>query len=160
MQKMRLLQQFKAQSDVDYVDCFQGLAALSLEIRRSGPTPERLLRKATLEMDIGNHVAALAAARHAGQLASRAGEPHFVAARALVLMALVRARALAGAPGLDEGSETPSQLVRDAVGELHHALRLNPEDEEAREDVVVLEALLAAHPVDQQLDITLRQSDR
>lgn len=158
MARTRLLQQLQAPQDLDYVERFQTLAQVNLEIRRTGPNADRLLRKATLEMDIGNHAAALAAARHAAQLAPRMPEPHFLAARALVLLALVRSKAIAGAPGVqDEPGEPPVQLMQDAIQEFRAVLRLNPEDMEALEDVAILDAMMLAHPSDKGLESALRK---
>lgn len=160
-----LLQMLHAHPDADYVESFQSLAAVNLEIRRTGANAERLLRKAALEMDIGNHAAAVAAARHASQLSPKDAEPHFVAGRGLMLMALVRARALPGAtagaagiPDAPEGvaSEPANQLASDAAHEFRAAVRLNPDDQEALEDLAVIESILTSHPQDASFARALR----
>ena len=158
MKRTRLLTQLQAPQDLDYVERFQTLAAVNLEIRRTGPSSPRLLRKAALEMDIGNHAAALAAARHACQLTPKESEAHFQVARALVLLALVRSKAIAGAPGTpDETGEAPAQLLHDAVQEFKAVLRLNPEDLEALEDVAILETMMLTNPTDRALEQALRR---
>lgn len=159
-----LLQMLHPSQDADYVERFQALAAVNLELRRQGANASRLLQKAALEIDVGNHASALAAARHAIQLAPRDAEPHFVAARALMLMALVRARVLPGATGSpgdaahtrEAPRESARQLSAEAVGELHAALRLNAEDDEALEDAALIDAMLAAHPEDAAFARALR----
>ncbi|HLF15848.1 MAG TPA: hypothetical protein VI796_00210, partial [Candidatus Thermoplasmatota archaeon] len=94
-----LTQLLHAPRDLDYVERFQGLAAVNLEIRRSGPTAERLLRKAALEMDVGNPTAGLAAAQDAAALSPDSAEAHFLIGKARILLALVKAHALTAGPG-------------------------------------------------------------
>ncbi|HEX2065386.1 MAG TPA: hypothetical protein VHI93_01100, partial [Candidatus Thermoplasmatota archaeon] len=104
----RLIAQLVHAADLDYVEHFQMLSAVNLEIRRSGPTAERLLRKAILEMDVGNFLASLAAAEDALALDPKSPEVRHQLGRINLRLALAKA----GAPGRSGGCGVAAQRAR------------------------------------------------
>jgi tetratricopeptide (TPR) repeat protein len=144
--KTRLLTQLvQVPADLDYVEHFQVLSGVNLEIRRHGPSADRLLRKAILEMDIGNYAASLAAAQDACALDPVSAETHHQVGLAYLLLAMAKAGVVPTGPGV---RETPSEscmgLLQKAVSSLGEVLRLNPDDQETREGVSVLKDWLRA----------------
>jgi hypothetical protein len=158
--KQRLLTQLvQAPNDLDYVQHFQVLAAVNLEIRRQGPNAERLLRKAILELDVGNFGAGLTAAQDAVALDALRAEPHYHIGMAYLLLALVKAGAIPAGPGhAEQPDESVTGLVLRAVDGLAQAAKLNTGDEETQADVETLKALLKAHSSDRGLAQALRGS--
>lgn len=138
--KTRLLTQLvQVPADLDYVEHFQVLSGVNLEIRRHGPSADRLLRKAILEMDIGNYAASLAAAQDACALDPVSAETHHQVGLAYLLLAMAKAGVVPTGPGVRESpSESCMGLLQKAVTSLGEVLRLNPDDQETREGVSVL----------------------
>ncbi|MFO1534385.1 MAG: hypothetical protein ABR586_01835 [Thermoplasmatota archaeon] len=147
LMRPRLLAQLVHAADLDYVEHFQMLAAVNLEIRRSGPTAERLLRKAILEMDVGNFLASLSAAEDALALEPKSPEIRHQLGRINLRLALAKAGAIPLGPGAEKGIlQTPTELLQAAIDSFQAALRLNPQDDESRADVGILQQL--AHDCD------------
>src|SRR6185295_10731231 len=125
--RQRLSQLFQVPADLDYVESFQALSKVNLEIRRYGPTAERLVRKAHLERDVGNHASSLVAAQDALVLDPRNPEMHYQVGLAFLYLALAKAGALPVGPS---PSETPEDgavaLLEKAVAAFRMTLELNP----------------------------------
>lgn len=128
-------------ADLDYVEHFQVLSGVNLEIRRHGPSSDRLLRKAILEMDIGNYAASLAAAQDACALDPVSAETHHQVGLAYLLLAMAKAGAVPTGPGV---RETPAEscvaLLQKAIESFREVLRINPEDTETQDDLGMLES--------------------
>src|ERR1051326_1474250 len=155
--RQRLSQLFQVPSDLDYVESFQALAKANLEIRRYGPSAERLLRKAHLERDVGNHASSLASAQDALVLDPRNPEMHYQVGMAFLYLALAKASALPVGPSPTElPQETAGVLLEKAVAAFRLVLELNPRDEDARQDAAALQAVLEAHPGEAGLAESLR----
>jgi len=138
--KARLLNQLvQVPADLDYVEHFQVLSGVNLEIRRHGPSADRLLRKAILEMDIGNYAASLAAAQDACALDPVSAETHHQVGLAYLFLALAKAGAVPTGPGVRETpAESSLGLLQRAVGAFEDVLRLNPHDQETADDLEML----------------------
>lgn len=139
--KPRLLAQLvQVPADLDYVEHFQVLSGVNLEIRRHGPSADRLLRKAILEMDVGNYAASLAAAQDACALDPVSAETHHQVGLAYLLLAMAKAGAVPTGPGVRETpSESCMALLQKAVKSFGEVLRLNPNDLETQDDLAMLE---------------------
>lgn len=153
----RLAQVFQVPTDLDYVAGFQDLARVNLEIRRQGPTVERLLRKATLERAIGNHWAGLQAIVEAQRMAPDHPEVQYGLGVTYFFLAMAEAGALPVGPkppgGTSQGVRELLTLALDAFAVL---VQRNPEDAEAARDLSVISELLAA----QSDDLTLAEALR
>jgi tetratricopeptide (TPR) repeat protein len=155
--RQRLSQLFQVPADLDYVESFQALSKVNLEIRRYGPTAERLVRKAHLERDVGNHASSLVAAQDALVLDPRNPEMHYQVGLAFLYLALAKASALPVGPSPSELPEDPaSALLGKAVAAFRTTLELNPKDDDARQDAQVLQAILDAHASERTLGEALR----
>ncbi|MHB8633461.1 MAG: hypothetical protein ACYDBQ_05755 [Thermoplasmatota archaeon] len=117
----------------DYVEVFQRLSAVNLEICSQGPSAPRLIQKAIREEAAGNPAAALAACLHAIALDPRSGEAHFQAANSYLQQALALPRGRR-----QERADRAAALVSEARRHLALALERNLDDLEAQE---LLEAL-------------------
>ncbi len=145
MKPKTLLQLLPPRSETDYLDHFQALAAVNVEIQKRGATPERLLQKAMLEMQIGNFSAGLEAARDATDLRPTWAEAHYQQGMALLHLAFVRVGILAGSAGMERPVGSPKTLLEHAGRAFGEALRLHPEDVEAKEDLSTLSLFMAQH---------------
>jgi hypothetical protein len=155
--RQRLSQLFQVPADLDYVESFQALSKVNLEVRRYGPTAERLLRKAHLERDVGNHASSLVAAQDALVLDPRNPEMHYHVGLAFLYLALAKAGALPVGPSPTElPEEDATALLGKAVAAFQMVLELNPRDEDARTDANALQAVLDSHPDDRRLSEALR----
>lgn len=155
--RQRLQQLLQVPPDVDYVDGFQALARLMLELRRDGPSVERLLRRAHLEREVGNHLASLTAARQALELDPDNGEVHYELGLAHLFLALARADALPMGPkAVDLPDQGIAELLALAVESFSVALGINPADEDARQDVAAIAELLTLGLDDDSLADALR----
>jgi tetratricopeptide (TPR) repeat protein len=155
--RQRLLQLFQVPADLDYVQSFQALSKANLDLRRHGPTAERLLRKAYLERAVGNHASSLAAAQDALVLDPRNAEMHYQVGLAFLYLALAKADALPVGPSpTDLPQESTAELLEKSVAAFGIALELNPNDEDAAMDVKALRDLLTAHAPGPALDEALR----
>ena len=155
--RQRLAQVFQVPADLDYVESFQHLSKVNLEIRRYGPTAERLIRKAHLERDVGNHASSLVAAQDALVLDPRNPEMHYHVGLAFLYLALAKADALPVGPSPSELPEDQTTaLLEKAVSAFRLVLELNPSDEDALLDANTLQAVLDAHPDDRGLGEALR----
>src|SRR5688500_4817648 len=143
MRQRLLTQLFQVPQDLDYVGSFQALSKVNLEIRRLGPSAERLLRRAQLERAVGNHAASLAACQDALVLEPANAETHYQVGVAHLFLALAKADALPVGPRPTElPDESLTALVRHAADSFAKAVELNPNDEDAREDAAVLRKVL------------------
>ena len=143
MRQRLLTQLVQVPRDVDYVESFQALSRINLELRRLGPSAQRLLRRAQLERAVGNHAASLAASQDALVLEPANAEMHYQVGVAHLFLALAKAEALPVGPRpTDLPDESLQTLVQRAADAFAKALELNPADEDAREDVAVLRKAL------------------
>jgi hypothetical protein len=143
MRQRLLTQLVQAPSDLDYVESFQALSRINLELRRHGPSADRLLRRAHLERAVGNHAASLAATQDAMVLEPANPEMHYQVGVAHLFLALAKAEALPVGPRPTElPDESLSTLLSRARDAFAKAAEMNPEDEDAREDVAVLTKIL------------------
>jgi hypothetical protein len=154
----RLIAQLVHASDLDYVEHFQMLSAVNLEIRRSGPTAERLLRKSILEMDVGNFLASLSAAEDALALAPKSAEVRHQLGCVNLRLALAKAGAIPLGPGAEKGIlQSPTELLQAAIDAFQAAVRLNPQDDESRTDAGILAQLAGDCDSDAKLAKALRR---
>lgn len=156
MKQKSLLQLVPPPSERDYLEHFQCLASVNLEIRQRGPTADRLLRKSILEMDVGNFAASLDAARDAAELREEDPEARYQEAMALVLLAFTKAGVLAGSPGMESPLASVSTLLKQAAEAFSLVVKTNPEDDEAKEDLAALARFLAEFPDEGELEQGLR----
>ena len=155
--RQRLAQLFQVPADLDYVQAFQDLSNLNLEIRREGPTVARLLRKSFLERGVGNHGASLGAVQRALELDPQSAEVRYSLGTAYFFLALARADALPVGPrASDLPGESISELLGLAIEEFSRVIELNPADEDAAQDLAALAELLAVGASDEQLAVALR----
>ena len=155
--RQRLLQIFQVPTDLDYVASFQALAKVNLEMRRLGPSVERLLRKAQLERAAGNPAAALLSAQDALVLDPSHGETHYQLGITFLHLALAKSDALPTGPvPPDLPRESPRELLEKAVAAFRAVVSLNARDDDARQDGEVLQALLDRHLTDSGLSEALR----
>lgn len=156
MHSKTLQEVMTAPAEEDYVQHFQALARVNLEIREYGPTATRLLRKSILESDIGNYSAALDDARDALDLKSELPEAHYQEGMALMLLAFTRVGVLAGSPGMAVPLARPRRLLQQAAGSFQVVADLNDEDEEAHADAQAIEGFLEQNEDDDDLEDALR----
>lgn len=143
MRQRLLTQIIQLPWDVDYVESFQALSKINLELRRLGPSAQRLLRRAQLERAVGNHAASLTACEDALVLEPTNAEMHYQVGVANLFLALAKAEALPVGPRVpDLPDEAPSVLLRRAATCFARTLELNPNDDDAREDVAILDQVL------------------
>ncbi len=155
----RLLTHLVQVTDLDYVESFQALAIANLELRRLGPAPERLVRKAALELAVGNFSASLLAAQDAVSLAPLSSETHHQLGLSFLSLGLAKAGAISIGPGVSERApESVTGLLWRALEAWKESLRLAPDDEETRHDLGVLEGVLAAHRGEADLVAALRDA--
>lgn len=155
--KQRTLQEvITVPAETDYLEHFQALATVNLEIHHHGPSAHRLLRKSILEADIGNYTAALEAARDAIDVAPTLTEAHYQEGMCLMLLAFSRAGVLAGAPGLESPIARPRRLLEQARDAFAATVAGNPADDEAAMDLYAIEGFLRRHEADDSLEAELR----
>ena len=155
--RQRLAELFQVPSDLDYVEGFQLLSMANLEIRREGPSVERLLRKSMLERGVGNHGASLGAAQRALELDPSNPEVHYELGLAHFYLALARAEALPVGPKLtDLPPHGIGELLGLAVEAFSRVIELNPQDDDAATDLAALAEVLAVGAGDEQLGAALR----
>jgi tetratricopeptide (TPR) repeat protein len=153
----RLAQLFQVPADLDYVEAFQALALANLEIRKEGPSVERMLRKGLLERRAGNHAASLAAVQRARELDPDNAEVHYELGLAYFFLALARAHALPVGPRpMDLPLHGTSELLGLSVEAFSRVVELNPQDDDAAADLAALAELLALGATDEQLGDALR----
>lgn len=156
--RQRLLTQLIATPDLDYVEHFKVLSAVNLEIRRHGPTAARLLRKAILEMDIGNYPASLAAALDAQALTPASAEVRHQVAMSCLRLAIAKVGAIPLGPGAESDiPESATELLEQSIAAFREAARLNPDDEETRAALGVLQQLADDCDTDSKLGKALRR---
>ncbi len=159
MTTTRLLTHLVQATDLDYVEHFQSLAIANLELRRLGPSAERLVRKSVLELDVGNFTASAAAAQDAVALAPLSSETHHQLGLSTLYLALAKAGAIPVGPGVPERvPESVTGLLWRSLEAWKEALRLAPDDEETRHDLGIVESVLAAHRSDGELVEALRDA--
>ncbi len=153
------MQLVQAPRDLDYVENFQGLSKVNLEIRRHGPSAERLMEKCRRERDVGNHVAALAAAQDALGFDDKNPEMHYEAGLGYLCVALAKAGVLPVGPGIHALPNQPiATLLRRGEEEFRAVLLLNPRDQDARDDLHAVLTILEQNATDRQLLQALREN--
>lgn len=159
MTTTRLLTHLVQATDLDYVEHFQALAIANLDLRRLGPSAERLVRKSVLELDVGNFTASVAAAQDAVAMAPQSSETHHQLGLSTLYLALAKAGAISVGPGVSERvPESVTGLLWRSLEAWKEAIRLAPADEETGHDLGVLENVLAAHRSDAELVQALRDA--
>ena len=156
MQQKTLLEVVIAPAEEDYVQHFQALAQVNLEIRQTGPNATLLLRKSILEMDIGNYSAALDAARDALDLKPELPEASYQEGMALMLLAFTRVGVLAGAPGMAMPIARARRLLEQAADSFAVVAINNPGDEEAVADQEAIVGFLDENEDDGDLEAALQ----
>lgn len=157
MRQRLLTQLVQAPQDLDYVESFQALSRVNLELRRLGPSADRLLRRAHLERAVGNHAASLAACQDALVLEPGNPEMHYQVGVAHLFLALAKAEALPVGPRpTDLPDEPVSMLLGRARDAFAKSLEMNPQDEDAQEDVTVLTRVLDEHRSESALAEAMR----
>jgi hypothetical protein len=132
------LAQLLVPAEADYVEVFQNLARLHVEMQRQGATAARLAHVAVLELQMGHLAEAQAAAQLAVRRDRKDAEAHFALARTQVAEAIQLA-AKTRPVGVREALEG-------ATDQLREVLKLNPADEEAGQQLAMLDTLLKTHP--------------
>lgn len=157
MRQRRLTQLVEVPRDLDYVESFQALSKVNLELRRLGPSADRLLRRAQLERAVGNHAASLVACQDALVLDPANGEMHYQVGLAQLFLALSKADMLPVGPRApDLPDDSVGVLLRRAADCFAKALEHNPNDEDAREDLRAIEGILADNESDRDVERALR----
>jgi tetratricopeptide (TPR) repeat protein len=157
MRQRLLTQLVQVPTDLDYVESFQQLARTNLEIRRDGPNAQLLLRLAELERAVGNHGASLKACQDALVLADQNPEMHYQLGVAYLFLCLAKADILPVGPNRVEAPrESLAELLDKAAAAFQGALKLNPQDQDAREDLKAVKDLIRHHETDQQLADAVR----
>lgn len=155
--RQRLAQLFQVPTDLDYVQAFQSLAELIVEMRRDGPSVDRLLRRSLLERGVGNHPASLRSARQALELDPQNPEGHYELGLAYFFLALAKAGALPMAPSATPmPEETLQDLLSLAVESFSRVVELNPADEDAAQDLAAIAEVLAVGVEEDALAAALR----
>lgn len=152
-----LSQLFQVPADLDYVNGFQELARINLQIRQQGASVERLLRRANLERAIGNHRASLDAVLEAQRLAPDHPEVHYELGVTYFFLAMSEAGALPVGP-LHQNAESEGirALLSKALEAFTAVIEQNPADTEAARDLGAIADLLAAQSDDLALAEALR----
>lgn len=133
----RKLVQLLVPAEADYVETFQNLARLHVEMQRQGATAARLARAAVLELQMGHIPEAHAAAELAVRRDRQEAEAHYALARTEIAQALRQAGA-GRTTGVREGLEA-------ATDQLREVLKINPDDEEAGQELALLDTLLKSY---------------
>ncbi|MHB1262680.1 MAG: tetratricopeptide repeat protein [Thermoplasmatota archaeon] len=155
--RQRLAQVFQVPADLDYVEAFQALAMANLAVRRDGPSVQNLLHKARMEHGVGNHGASLGAVQRALELDPANVESRYELGLAYFFLALARAEALPVGPRpTDLPPEGIGELLGLAVEAFSSVIQLNPEDQDAADDLDALAEVLAVGADDEQLGVALR----
>ncbi len=155
--RQRLSQVFQVPADLDYVEAFQTLSMANLAIRRDGPSFERLLHKALKERGVGNHGASLGAVQRAIELDPANPEGRYELGLAYFFLALARAEALPVGPRpTDLPPEGIGELLGLAVEAFSAVIELNPDDQDAADDLAAIAEVLAVGADDDQLGAALR----
>ena len=157
MKQRTLLELVPTATEADYIQHFQALATVNLEIRQRGATAERLLRRSILEMDVGNFQASLDAAQDALDLRPDLNEARYQEGMSLIMLAFTKLGVVAGAAGMATPIARPRTLLEQAAESFGKAVRANPEDEEAQDDLAATSAFLANHPEDDALEDEMRR---
>lgn len=131
--------------DTDYVDAYRRFIDASLELRESGSSPQRLLEHSRAAFLLGDHLQSLRDAEEAARLAPEDAEAQFQRGLAALAVAAVRAGTMPTGPGLPGGGDPPLALVealRTARAAFLEAVRLHPQDAEARRAAETASVLL------------------
>lgn len=156
--RSRLITELVSAPNLDYVESFQTLSALNLEMRRQGPSAPLLLRKAILEMGCGNYAACLSAALDAAAMEPLSAETHHQVGSAYFLLALARSGAVPAGPGHAHEDQPAIVLLSKSIDSFRQSIRLNPGDEEADADLAILEQLQRDADTEHKLIQALRRS--
>ncbi len=141
-----LVPPFLAASDLDYSQAFAALAAIELEIRRDGVTPELVLRRGYARFALGNYLAATFDAESALRSDPMCTEARFLKGTSMLALAAVK-HGIA-APGIGpavppKGLPPRRHLLLTARESFQIVLAANSDDEQARRGLAATAALLA-----------------
>lgn len=126
----------------DYVETFQALAIVNLEIQNYGPTAERLLRRGLLEIDMGAYVDARESIQDALIADASIPEGMYYLGVANVLLCLQKAGVIAGSAG--QVAPEPARVhMEQACSAFRTAVALN-DDDDLHSQLAACEDLLAA----------------
>lgn len=128
--------------DSDYVTCFDALARVEIDIRRRGPSPHLLLRRAMLSMALGNYATALDAARDAVTAAPREPETHYQEGLALLWLARLQVGVATLGPGAPVPTQRPLRALLDGAYDAFCAASGCGDDAETESVLQWLEELL------------------
>ncbi|MGB1696929.1 MAG: hypothetical protein ACPHK8_00855 [Thermoplasmatota archaeon] len=128
----------------DYVEAFQAISHVNMEIQKMGPTPERLLRRAVLEIDMGSYVDARESIQDSLLAGHQAPEAMYYLGIVNVFLAMQKAGAIAAAAG--QFAPEPARVhMEQACAAFRSALALN-EDEDLQAQLEACEDLLEEAP--------------
>lgn len=140
---VRSLARLVFDGDTDYVEEFQALAAVNLEIQSKGPNAPRLLRKAILEIHLGDYVDARRTVEAALDLHPGLSEAHFQRGVVYALLACLKADAVPAGPGHTTlPPESLRFLLTEAARAFAEAVRTNPYDDDAQERLLRVGTIL------------------
>lgn len=152
-----LLAELHPPVDADYVDQFQRLAELNLQMKRDGPSKSLLLRRSLLEAALGNFHAGRVAAKDAVLLDREDPECLFQQGMSCLFLAYAEAGAVATSPADSGWEDIPvDQLLREAEEAFLAAAASNPEDEESKRLAAEVAEVLTRHPGERGLREHLR----
>jgi tetratricopeptide (TPR) repeat protein len=147
--------------NTDYVEEFQALASVNLEIQAKGPSAPRLLRKAILEIHLGNYVHARETVERALDAQPASPEAHYQRGVAYALLACLKADAIPAGPGNhDLPKESLRFLLTEAARSFAQAMQQNPGDDEAQERLLRIGTILDTAVTEQRMGVLLRDGTR
>jgi len=142
-----LLAEIHPPVDADYVDQFQRLAELNLDMKRLGPSKELLVRRSILEAALGNYHASRVAAKDAVLLDRADAEPWFQLGMSCMYLAYAEAGAVAASLADMAWEAIPlADLLEEARDAFERSADANPEDEEAGRLAAEVAAIRVRHP--------------
>ena len=112
----------------DYVETFQAISEVNLEIQRFGPTPTRLLKRGVLEIDMGSYVDARTSIQDALVVRDDMPEALYYLGVANVFLSMQRVGIIAAAAG-QFAPEPARSHMQQAVAAFEAALALAPDED-------------------------------
>lgn len=134
-------------ADLDYARSFGVLATVQAEIVREGLTRERVLRRGTALLALGNYLSAAFDAERALRMDPTWGEAHYLKGQAFLAMAGIKHGVTQPGPGayLPMKALPPRiHLLRTARQSLLAVLAQRPDDPQARKSLSAADGLLAS----------------
>lgn len=143
--------------NTDYVEEFQALAAVNLEIQAKGATASRLLRKAILEVHVGDYADARESVERALDASPASAEAHYQRGVAYALLACLKADAIPAGPGHhDLPKESLRFLLTEAARSFAKAVACNADDDEAQERLLRVGTILDTATSEDRIALLLR----